>query len=70
MMLYQQLTVVKLSNVKSITFPAVIVKRFCDLRIRNNKIRHSLVDKSYQTASYAASPMDLLWKRKIGYRLF
>lgn len=56
----KNLTLVNPSRVKSTTFPAVIVNRFCDLSITNNKIRLSVGGMSYQSESYTASPIDLL----------
>ena len=54
------LTFVNPSKVKSTTFPAVIVNRFCDLNIINNKIRLFVGGILYQSDSYTASLIDLL----------
>jgi len=55
---------VKPSKDRSVILPAVMVNRFCDLNIRNIKIRHSLGVRSYHRHSYAASLMDLLCNSK------
>lgn len=47
-----------------VNLPTVIVNCFCDLIIRNSRIRLSFGDKSYHKDSYAASPIILLWKMK------
>lgn len=61
---YVCLTFVNPSRVKSTTLPAVIVSRFWHLTIMKNKMRLSLDGMSYQSESYTASPIDLLWRKR------
>jgi len=58
-----ELTFANCCKERSVNLPIVTVNCFCDLIIRNSRIRVSLGARSYHRDSYAASPIILLWNR-------
>lgn len=58
------LTLAKLSNDRSKNFPTVMVNFFCALIINNNIYLLSFGFNSYQSISYAISPIITLWNKQ------
>lgn len=56
------LTPVKVCKDKSVIFPAVSVRVFCDLNMRSIRIRLSLSFILYHGELYVAKPISLLYK--------
>jgi hypothetical protein len=58
---YKMLTLENCIKERSMTFPTVIAKCFCDLTIMRIRSRFCVGVRSYQIDSYTASPIILLW---------